>query len=234
MRAWTLGQWIVSLLALPGVSMLVMGLVALAAGEQHYVVLNTNSNFTWRMTGYIEFTHNNPWSKSGTIRTSSGYITVNAGDRVKIVVDTVDQGKIWFPSRGGCGVSLKNLPVKAIYINGELVASYTTLIGTNDICYDVQSLVSTLKIEVTLKHGKKHGWAQLTIDNRNLVNRWNYDGYFVVYNIAPSQSEPLNLDIENRFSKGVAEGIEWVDESGNTRVIGVDELPFLRFFLGLK
>jgi len=232
MRARALGQRIVSLLALLGVSVLVTGLAALAAGEQHDVVLKTDSNFKWRVTGYIEFTHDNSWSKSGTIWTSSGSITVNAGDRVKIVVDTVDQGKIWLPSGGGCGVSLENLPVKAIYVNGGLVASYTTVKDTSDICYDAQSLVSTLKIEVTLKQGKEWGWAQLTVDGQDHVNQWNYDGYFVVYNIAPSQSVPLNLVIGNLFFSGVAEGIEWVDGSGNASVIGVDELPFLRLLLG--
>ena len=229
MRAQTLGQRIISLLALLGVSVLVTGLAALAAGEQHYVVLKTDSNFKWRVIGYIEFTHNNPWSKSGTIWTSSGYITVNAGDRVKIVVDAVNQGKIWFGANNW--MRLKNLPVKAIYVNGELVASDTVIIWAN-MYYDLQSLVSTLKIKVTLKQGKEYGWAQLTVDNQNLVNQWNYDGYFVVYNIAPSQSKNLNLDIGSQYFKGTAEGIEWVDESGNARVIGVDELPFLRLLLG--
>ena len=231
MRARALGQRIVSLLALLGVSVLVTGLAALAAGEQHDVVLKTDSNFEWRVIGYIEYTHDNPWGNSATIQTSSGSITVKPGDRVKIVVDAVNQGKIWFGTDNW--MQLDNLPVKAIYVNGELVASGTMIIWTN-MYYDLQSLVSTLKIKATLKQGKEYGWAQLTIDGDDYISRWDYDGYFIVYNIAPSQSKDLNLDIESQYFEGVGKGIEWVNESGNVRVIGVDELPFLRFFLDWK
>ena len=224
MGARTLGQRIVAFFVLLGVTVLTAGLIASAEGEQHRVELITEKDFDWRVTGYIEYTHNNPWGNSATIRTSSGSITVEPGDRVKIVVNTVNQGKIWFGADGW--MRLDNLPVEAIYINGELVASNTVIKRTH-MCYDLQSLVSTLKIEATLKQGKAYSWARLTVDGQTLVNQWDYNGYFVVYNIAPSQSENLNLHIKRRYFSGIAEGIEWVDKNGDVGVIGIDELPFL-------
>ena len=246
MGARTLGQRIVAFFVLLGVTVLTAGLIASAEGEQHRVELITEKDFDWRVTGYIEYTHNNPWGNSATIRTSSGSITVEPGDRVKIVVNTVNQGKIWFGADGWMRLDnlrwrldnlrwrldnlrwmrLDNLPVEAIYINGELVASNTVIKRTH-MCYDLQSLVSTLKIEATLKQGKAYSWARLTVDGQTLVNQWDYNGYFVVYNIAPSQSENLNLHIKRRYFSGIAEGIEWVDKNGDVGVIGIDELPFL-------
>ncbi|HID41240.1 MAG TPA: hypothetical protein EYP33_03690, partial [Pyrodictium sp.] len=196
MMVRTIRQGIVSFLVLLGVAVLVAGLVALTEGEQHAVVLVTDSNFEWRVTGYIEYIHDNPWNTSATIETSSGSITVEPNDRVKVVIDAVNQGNIWFGTDGW--MELNSLPVEAIYINDELIASDTVIIWTN-MHYDLQSLVSTLKIEVTLRQGEKYGWAQLTVDNQVLVNQWNYSGYFVVYNIAPSQSKDPNLDVGSQY-----------------------------------
>lgn len=229
MGAKALRQGTISLLVLLGVTVLAAGVAASTKGEQHDVILYTNTNFVWRVTGYIEYTHDNPWGNSATIWTSSGPITVKPGDRVKIVVSAVNQGEIWFGVNGW--MNLNDLPVEAIYINDELVASDTVIRWTN-MHYDLQSLVSTLKVEATLRQGEEYGWARLMVDSQTLVDRWNYDGYFVVYNIAPSPSKDLNLNIGDHGVAGVAAGVEWVDESGNASVIGVDELPFLRQLLG--
>ena len=224
MGARTLRKRVIALVALLGIVLLSAGIMAIAEEEQHSVTVNTDDNFNWKVTGYIEFTYDDPWGNPGTISTASGTITVNPGDRVKIVVDSLNEGNIWFGSDGWLDIT--GLPVEAIYVNGELVASDTVIISAN-MHYDVSSVVSTLKLEVTPKQGEEYGWAQLVVDGQTLINQWNYSGYIIVYNIAPSQSASLNFNIGGQYLSGVAAGVEW---DGNT--IGVSEFPLPHLVFG--
>ncbi len=224
MKASIAGKKIVLLAALLGAALLSIGFVALATGERHSIVLNTDNDvFDWRLVGSIEYTYTNPWGSSATIETSNGPITVHPGDRVKIVVNASNQGSIWI-GLGGF-MTIEDLPVKAIYVNDVLMAS-DTVIDEANMRYDSSSLASTLKLEAILKHGEEQGWAYLAVDGNIVVNQYNYRGYIIVYDIAPG-STSLNLDMENQYLSGAAEGVEW-----NSNVIGVDELPLLHALLG--
>ena len=224
MRANIAGKKIVFLAALLGAALLSIGLVALATGEKHSVVLNTDSYvFDWKLAGSIEYTYTNPWGSSAIIETSSGPIIVNPGDRVRIAVNASNQGSIWI-GLGGF-ITIEDLPVKAIYVNDVLMAS-DTVINEANMRYDSSSLSSTLKLEVALKHGEDRGWVYLVVDGSPVVNQYDYRGYVMVYDIAPG-STSLNLDMENQYLSGAARGVEW-----NSNVIGVDELPFLHALLG--
>ena len=224
MRASTAGKKIVLFAALLGAALLSIGFVALATGEKHSVLLNTDNDvFDWRLVGSLEYTYTNPWGSSVTIETNSGPIIVHPGDRVKIVVNALNRGSIWI-GLGGF-ITIEDLPVKAIYVNDALVAS-NTVIDEANMRYDSSSLASILKLEAILKHGEEQGWAYLAVDGNTVMNQYNYRGYVIVYDIAPG-STSLNLDIENQYLSGTAGGIEW-----NGNVIGVDELPFLHALLG--
>lgn len=198
---------------------------AAAQNTQYNVTLSTDDGFDWKVTGYIEFTMDNPYG-SATIKTSNGDITVNPGDRVKIIVNATSSGGgvIWFGSSGWADI--RSLHVDAIYVNGELVAGDTAITDTSNLHYDVNSVDSTLRVLATLKPGVDYDWAQLTVDGETLIDAWNYTGYVIVYNVAPSSSQDLNLDISGKYLNAVAEGVEFTTD-GVVNVIGVDELPFL-------
>jgi hypothetical protein len=191
------------------------GVVSVASGETHYVILNTNlDGASWSVDGTVSFTIA---QGGGCISTDAGTITLNSGDRVKIVLEGASSGKLWMGSNGW--VNINNLPVKSLYVNGNLVASSTEI--NANINYDVGSVESSLKITVTVDGS----WAELTVDGSDVVNYWNYTGYIIVYDAVPTNSKSLLLNIGTHYFRGVAAGAEW-----NGNVIGVPEYPFLGFF----
>jgi len=204
-------------LSLLGLALIVAGIVAAQSGL-YSVTLTTNQNFNWRVSGYIEFRA----ASDGTIKTGAGSIAVNSGDTVRIVVNAVNIGRIWIGADGW--IDIRNLPVDAIYVNRELKASKTVITSTKDLQCDVSNVSSTLRIEVTLKQGVSYGWASLTVDNNQLVNAWNYSGYIIVYGVTVTSSGDLNLNIGGNYLDGAAEGVEFVDISGNVQIIGVPEV----------
>jgi len=147
---------------------------------------------------------------------------VNNGDVVRIVVNAVNSGYIWIGTDGS--ITIQDLPVDAIYVNGELKASNTVITSTRNLQCDVNSVDSTLRIEASLKQGVSYGWASLTVDNNRLVNAWNYNGYIIVYGATVTASKSLNLNIAGTYLDGAASGVEFVDSSGNVQVIGVPEV----------
>jgi len=215
---------VLAALSLLGVALIIAGITA-AQGELHSVTLNTDSNFDWRVTGYIEFRNTYPWRPS-TINTGVGSITVNKGDVVKIVVNAANTGYIWIGTDGW--IDIRDLQVDAIYVNDELKASNTVITSTSNLQCDVNSVDSTLRIEASLKQGVSYGWASLTVDNNQLVNAWNYNGYIIVYGATVTASKSLNLNIARTrtgtYLDGAASGVEFIDSGGNVQVIGVPEV----------
>jgi len=211
---------VLAALSLLGVALIIAGITA-AQGELHSVTLDTDSNFDWRVTGYIEFRNTYPWGSS-TISTGVGSITVNNGDVVRIVVNAVNNGYIWIGTNGW--ITIQDLPVDAIYVNDELKASNTVITSTSNLQCDVNSVDSTLRIEASLKQGASYGWASLTVDNNQLVNAWNYNGYIIVYGATVTASKSLNLNIARTYLDGATSGVEFVDSGGNVQVIGVPEV----------
>jgi len=211
---------VLAALSLLGAALIVAG-IATAQSELHSVTLDTDTNFDWVVTGYIEFRNVYPWG-SGTINTAAVSITVNSGDTVKIVVDAVNSGYIWIGTDGW--VDIRNLPVDAIYVNGELKASNTVITSTRNLQCDVNTVSSTLRIYVTLKQGVSYGWASLIVDGSQLVSTWNYGGYIIVYGATVTTSRSLNLNIGGTYFDGAASGVEFVDSNGNVQVIGVPEV----------
>lgn len=211
---------VLTALSLLGVVVIIAGIAA-AQTELHSATLDTDSNFNWRVSGYIEFKNIYPWG-SVTIETEAGSITVNYGDTVRIIVNAVNRGYMWIGTDGW--ITIRNLPVDSIYVNGELKASNTVITSTKNLRADVNSVNSTLKVEAVLKQGVSYGWASLTVDNNQLVNAWNYNGYIIVYGATVTSSKSLNLNIGGTYLDGVASGVEFVDSSGNVQVIGVPEV----------
>jgi len=211
---------VLAALSLLGVALIVAGIAA-AQSELHSVTLDTDQNFDWVVTGYIEFRNVYRWGSS-TISTAAGSITVNNGDKVRIVVNAVNSGYIWIGTNGW--VDIRNLPVDAIYVNDELKASNTVITSTTNLQCDVSSVNSTLRIYATLKQDVSYGWASLTVDGNQLISAWNYDGYIIVYGATVTTSRSLNLNIGGTYFDGVASGVEFVDSSGNVQVIGVPEV----------
>jgi len=211
-------------LSLLGVVVIIAGIAA-AQTELHLVTLNTNNDFNWRVSGYIEFKNIYRSTSHGirtTIETKAGSITVDYGDTVKIIVNAVNSGKVWIGTDGW--IDIQGLPIDSIYVNGELKASNTVITSTNNLQADVKSVNSTLRIEAVLKPGVSYGWASLTVDSNQLVNAWNYNGYIIVYGATVTSSKSLNLNIGGTYLDGVASGVEFVDSSGNVQVIGVPEV----------
>jgi len=206
---------IASIFALIGVAMLVTGFISTTVAQSYTVTLNSNNNFDWRVSGYIEYIYTGTYATS--IPTSSGSISINPGDRVRIVVNTVNQGYIWFGSDGY--LTIQNLPVQSIYINNNPVASNTIITNVANMPYDINTVNSTLNVYVSLVQGNSYGWLKLSINGNTIVSQWNYDGYVIVYSVGPSSTQSLNLNIGGRYLEGVAEGIE---TPSNT--IGVSEL----------
>jgi len=204
--------------SLLGLVLIVAGIAA-AQSELHSVTLTTNDNFDWRVYGYIEFRA----VSDGTIRTGAGSIAVKMGDTVRIVVNAVNAGSILINGRNGL-VSINGLPVEAVYVNGGLAASNTVIDSTNNLRCDVSSIISTLRIEVTLKQGRSSGQASLTVDGQQLVKSNSYSGYIIVYGATVSSSRDLNLNIGGNYLDGAAEGVEFVDISGSVQIIGVSEV----------
>jgi len=215
---------VLAAISLLGVALIVAG--DAAQSELYSVTLATDKSFDWRAYGYIEFRV----ISSGTISTRAGTINLNSGDVVKVVVNAVNVGGITVDKNVNNGkhyITLSSLPVEAIYVNSQLVASSTYIdrtLGDGDRLYiDLSSLKSTLRVEVTLKQGANYGWAWLTVNGNTLVSSQSYRGYFIVYGATATSSKRLVVNLGGTYFDGAAEGVELVDSSGSVQIIGVPE-----------
>jgi hypothetical protein len=198
-------------LAVLGLVLLFSGIESMASTATHTVILNAPYG-DWTVSGKIVFTVAE-WG--GTISVGGSTITLNEGDKVEIDISGASTGKVWFGNDGW--VYIESLPIEALYVNGELNASNTQITSAN-INYDVGSVESTLKVEVEMSSA---AWTKLNVDGQDVING-EYKGYIIVYNIAPTSSVSLNLDIDGKYLESGAEGVEW-----NGNVIGVPEYPFI-------
>lgn len=203
-----------------GLIMLLESAVSLASEEEHEVRLTSTRKARWSINGKIAF----------TVGKNGGYITpeegngirLSEGDRVEIVFEKADTGRIWF---GKSRASLSDLPVKGIYINDRLVAS-NTRINSSSISYIIESFKSTLRVEL-YSDGDN---ILLSVDGHKILSRSRpYKGYVILYNVKPTDGKSLRLSISTRsggYFYGMAAGVEW-----NGNVIGVSEYPFSSQFM---
>jgi len=217
---------VLTVLSLLGVVLIIAGFTA-AQSELYSVTLSTDKNFDWRAYGYIEF----KVAVNGAFSTRAGTIYVNSGDIVRVVVNSVNQGYIAInknDQKGRYYINLSSLPVEAIYVNGQLVASNTVIdrtIGDADCLYIAPSSVnSTLRVEVVLKQDASYGYAWLTVNGNTLVSSRSYSGYFIVYGATVTSDKRLVVNLGGTYLYGVASGVEFVDSSGSVQVIGVPEV----------
>lgn len=135
-----------------------------------------------RLSNTIQFTS----TTSGAIATSTGSISIRAGDIVSIVFNT-SRGNLWIGSDGW--MSASNLDVSAIYVNNNMISGPNTITGIQNIQVNLASIISLLTLTVT-----GSGWTQLTYNGRTLISGIHSET-ITIQNITVSSATPLNLNL---------------------------------------
>lgn len=203
-----LGWKAITAAAVLGLVLLLSGAASLANTSTHMVKLETDRKVPWSISGSISFR-----VEGGTITVGKQTIYLKKGDNVTIVLSGADKGTLHMGKDGEAAIN--GLPVEELYVNGELVTSNTNIDA--DFKYDVGSVKSTLKVEVYPNNAE----TKLEVDGEKIING-KYKGYIIVYDLAPTSSTNLDINLKGKHLNGAARGVEW-----NGEVIGIPEYPFL-------
>ena len=152
------------------------------------MLLNTNAHkkgeINTSLSGYIKFENifgtNHHYSKIKLI--NGKYIKLDKGDVVKIVTDINDNEKnrkIWINTDGW--ITLNDIPAKSIYVNGNLIAKDTKIVKASSVLANLSSIDYKLTLNLTCKNT----WVDLKIDNKSIINNYDYSGHIIVYGISP-------------------------------------------------
>ncbi len=180
--------------------------------QYRYTITNYNGTNIYLSTnlvnatlnGYVIFQNIFEYDHSYIKLSNGKSIKINKNDIIKIVVNNVSSGKIYIDKNGW--VDIKDLPIKEIYINGNLVAENTEIVKTRSIKANLSNIESTLTLDVF----GNHTWIYLKYNNKILISSWDYTGNIIIYNIYPSSDTGLNLHLKKNkrvYLEGKATGV---------------------------